>query len=98
MLLLFLINHWIFFILVMILMILGGLLSFLLPRIPSFIFIVLFALISFGYTRLYDAAYFTIPILLMTCIFTAIPIVLVKYTLYLQRVGERLEASTSKSV
>ncbi|MEC1178229.1 hypothetical protein P9B03_07010 [Metasolibacillus meyeri] len=94
MLLLFLINHWAFFILVMILMILGGLFSFLLPRVPSIIFLVFFAAISFGYTRLFDAAYFTIPILLITCIFTAIPIVLVKYTLYLQQIGERLEASS----
>ncbi|WP_042475290.1 hypothetical protein [Bacillus ndiopicus] len=93
MLLLFLINHWTFFILVMLLMIIGGLVSFLFPRVPSIVFIALFAIISFGYTRLYDAAYFTVPILLITCIFTAIPIVLVKYTLYLQQVGERLEAS-----
>ncbi|MCT6922993.1 hypothetical protein [Metasolibacillus sp.] len=94
MLLLFLINHWAFFILVMVLMITGGLLSFLLPRVPTIIFLLFFVAISFGYTRLYDAAYFTIPILLITCIFTAIPIVLVKYTLYLQQIGERLETSS----
>lgn len=100
MLLIFLLNNWHFFVLVMILMLIGGLISYVLPRFSSYLVLLIFAVIGYFY-----AVYFRVPnlaIILITiiCIFTLIPIALVKYTIYLQQLADRLEKEheTNKSV
>ncbi|WP_347789600.1 hypothetical protein [Solibacillus sp. CAU 1738] len=92
MLLFFLLNNWHFFVLVMILMMVGGLISFLFPRFPSLLVILLFAVIGLIYAFVYNVQDISILLITTICIFTLIPIALVKYTLYLQQLAERLES------
>lgn len=100
MLLFFLLNNWNFFLLVMVLMIIGGLVSYALPRLSPYLIVLIFAVIGYFYAVYFQVPNLALELMAIICIFTLIPITLVKYTIYLRQVAERFEKEqeTKKSV
>ena len=100
MLLFFLLNNWHFFVLVMILMFIGGLISYVYPRFSPYLVLLIFAGIGYFYALYFQVPNLAILLMAIICLFTLIPIALVKYTLYLQHVADRFEKEheTNKSV
>ena len=100
MLLFFLLNNWHFFVLVMILMLIGGLISYVYPRFSPYLVLLIFAGIGYFYAVYFQVPNLAILLIIIICLFTLIPIALVKYTLYLQQVADRFEKEheTNKSV
>lgn len=91
MLLFFLLNNWHFFVLVMILMLIGGIISYVLPRFSSYLVLLIFAVIGYFYAVYFQVPNLAIILIAIICVFTLIPIALVKYTIYLQHLADRFE-------
>ena len=79
-----------FFILMLVLMALSGLISFLIPRLPFLLMIVVLGMISYLYAFLFDMEALAPSIISIIIATSSIPILLVKYTLYLQRKAEQM--------
>ena len=79
-----------FSILMLVLMALSGLLSFLIPRLPFLFMVVVLGTISYLYALLFDMEALAPSIISIIIATSSIPILLVKYTLYLQRKAEQM--------
>ena len=79
-----------FSILMLVLMTLSGLLSFLIPRLPFLFMVVVLGTISYLYALLFDMEALAPSIISIIIATSSIPILLVKYTLYLQRKAEQM--------
>ena len=79
-----------FSILMLVLMALSGLISFLIPRLPLLFMVVLLGTISYLYALLFDMEALAPSIISIIIATSSIPILLVKYTLYLQRKAEQM--------
>ena len=79
-----------FSILMLVLMALSGLISFLMPRLPFLLMAVMLGVIGCVYTFIFDMAALAPSIISIIIATSSIPILLVKYTLYLQRKAEQL--------
>ena len=79
-----------FSILMLVLMALSGLISFLMPRLPFLLMAVMLGVIGCIYAFIFDMAALAPSIISIIIATSSIPILLVKYTLYLQRKAEQL--------
>ena len=79
-----------FSILMLVLMALSGLISFLIPRLSFLFMVVVLGMISFLYAFLFDMEALAPSIISIIIATSSIPILLVKYTLYLQRKAEQM--------
>lgn len=76
---------------VMLIKIFAGIITFLFPRFPSIVVLIISGLIGLVYSILIDftdARYFLISI---NVIVTSIPIILIRYLLFLKRKAEEME-------
>jgi len=76
---------------IMLLIIFAGMITFLVPRFPSVVLLILSGLIGFVYSILIefkDASFFFISINLVG---TSIPILLIRYLKFLKRKAEEME-------
>ncbi|WP_427110098.1 hypothetical protein [Lysinibacillus xylanilyticus] len=83
--------YWHFLLMVMLIIIFAGSITFLFPRFPSIVVLVISGLIGLVYSILIDftnARYFFISI---NVIVTSIPIILIRYLLFLKRKAEEME-------
>ncbi|MGM9950614.1 MAG: hypothetical protein ACI33P_10830 [Lysinibacillus sp.] len=87
---LYLTIHSHFSILILVLMALSGLISFLIPRLPFLFMVVILGMISCIYAFIFDIETLAPSIISIIIVTSSIPILLVKYTLYLQRKAEQL--------
>lgn len=79
-----------FSILMLVLMALSGLISFLIPRLPFLFMAVVLGMVGCTYAFTFDMAAVAPSIISIIIATSSIPILLVKYTLYLQRKAEQL--------
>lgn len=83
--------YWHFLVMIMLLIIFAGMITFLVPRFPSVVLLILSGLIGFVYSILIefkDASFFFISINLVG---TSIPILLIRYLKFLKRKAEEME-------
>ncbi|MEB2299188.1 hypothetical protein LAV72_06060 [Lysinibacillus xylanilyticus] len=83
--------YWHFLVMIMLLIIFAGMITFLIPRFPSVVLLILSGLIGFVYSILIefkDASFFFISINLVG---TSIPILLIRYLKFLKRKAEEME-------
>lgn len=83
--------YWHLLLMIMVMIILAGLITFLIPRIPSVLVLAFSGLIGLIYARLIEmeqAYLFFISINLLT---TILPILLIRYLQYLKRTAEEME-------
>lgn len=76
---------------VMVIMIVAGIITFLFPKFPSIVVLVISGLMGFVYSiciDFKDGIYFFISINLVV---TSIPIILIRYLLFLNRKAEEME-------
>jgi len=89
--------YWHFLLMIMVIIILAGLITFLIPRIPSVLVLAFSGLIGLIYSRLIEmeqAYLFFISINLLT---TILPILLIRYLQYLKRTAEEMEKRNRRS-
>lgn len=68
----------------MLIMFISGLISFLLQRFPSYIIVLISGLIGYIYSIVVNAEALAFLIVMINVIFSLVPILLVKYTIYLR--------------
>ncbi|KMY32792.1 hypothetical protein ACZ11_11940 [Lysinibacillus xylanilyticus] len=86
----FLLN-WHFLVMVMLIIIFAGIITFLSPRFPSIVVLIISGLMGFVYSicmDFKDGSFFFISI---NVVVTSIPILLIKYLLFLKRKAEEME-------
>ena len=79
-----------FSILMLVLMAISGLISFLAPRLPFLFMVVILGVIGCIYAFIFDVQTLAPSIISIIIATSSIPILLVKYTLYLQRKAEHM--------
>jgi len=83
--------YWHFLVMIMLIMIFAGIITFLFPQFPSIVVLIISGLVGFVYSiciDFKDGIYFFISINLVV---TSIPILLIRYLLFLNRKAEEME-------
>lgn len=91
MLLFYFLLYWHFLVMVMLIIIFAGIITFLFPKFPSIVVLIVSGLMGFVYSiciDLKDSSFFFISINLVV---TSIPILLIRYLLFLKRKAEEME-------
>jgi len=83
--------YWHFLLMVMVIMIVAGIVTFLFPKFPSIVVLIISGLMGFVYSiciDFKDGIYFFISI---NVVVASIPILLIRYLLFLKRKAEEME-------
>ncbi|MFJ8099892.1 hypothetical protein [Lysinibacillus sp. NPDC096212] len=83
--------YWHFLLMVMVIMIVAGIVTFLFPKFPSIVVLIISGLMGFVYSiciDFKDGIYFFISI---NVVVASIPILLIRYLLFLIRKAEEME-------
>ncbi|MEY9971413.1 uncharacterized protein YqgC (DUF456 family) [Lysinibacillus sp. RC46] len=83
--------YWHFLLMVMVIMIVAGIVTFLFPKFPSIVVLIISGLMGFVYSiciDFEDGIYFFISI---NVVVASIPILLIRYLLFLKRKAEEME-------
>ncbi len=83
--------YWHFLVMVMLIIIFAGIITFLFPKFPSIVVLVFSGLIGFVYTICIDFKDACIFLIGINCVVSFISILLIRYLQFLQRKAEELE-------
>ena len=78
---------------IMMIMLISGTVSFLFPRFPSLIILIASGLIGFVYSLFIDGEALMFSIVAINIVVSLIPILMFKYLFYLQRKAEKMQKS-----
>ena len=76
---------------IMMIMLISGTVSFLFPRFPSLIILIASGLIGFVYSLFIDGEALMFSIVVINIVVSLIPILMFKYLFYLQRKAEEMQ-------
>ncbi|MFJ6264624.1 hypothetical protein [Lysinibacillus xylanilyticus] len=83
--------YWHFLVMVMLIIIFAGIISFLFPRFPSIVVLIISGLMGFVYSICMDFKDGSLFFISINVVVTSIPILLIKYLLFLKRKAEEME-------
>lgn len=84
---------WHFLVMIMVIMIISGIVCFLFPRFPSFIIILTSGFIGYLYSLIINGEALAFIIITINIVVSIIPVLLVKYVLFLQRKAMEMKNS-----
>lgn len=89
--------YWHFLLMIMVMIILAGLITFLIPRIPSVYVLAFSGLIGLIYSRLIEMEQTYLFFISINLLTTILPILLIRYLQYLKRTAEEMEKRNRRS-
>ena len=82
---------WHFLVMIMMIMLISGTVSFLFPRFPSLIILIASGLIGFAYSLFIEDEAWMFYMVVINIVVSLIPILMFKYLFYLQRKAEEMQ-------
>ncbi|MCL1694419.1 MULTISPECIES: hypothetical protein [unclassified Lysinibacillus] len=83
--------YWHFLVMVMVMMIFAGMITFICPRFPSIVVLLICGLIGFVYSICIDFKEASLFFIGINLVASSIPILLIRYLLFLKRKAEEME-------
>ncbi|MGE7998960.1 hypothetical protein ACQKOF_09830 [Lysinibacillus sp. NPDC093190] len=83
--------YWHFLLMVMVIMIVAGIITFLFPKFPSIVVLIISGVMGFVYSICIDFKDASLFFIGINCVVSLISILLIRYLLFLKRKAEEME-------